>query len=215
MSRMIGTLCIAGLLLLSGCESWAKKPPIEEFAAKFVDDVVKPAVEKGIAQGISNLQTQANAQGINPTYKTKFSGKWVVGIEGEASIGVEGVAGNVSVSTSGGEKTERSPYQKESQQTPAPTTEPPPATPPTQPAAANKHRQRARLNGPVAPAELFMIAAVFGQVAEDDCNTLHDVPGSPIPNQGFGQSGLCQPGGTVSASASCDTSAIPDPNAPG
>lgn len=103
-------LAAVAWLMSSGCASWQKQPPIEEFAQKFVDQVIAPAVAEGLSQGVENLQLQAGAQAINPTYVFRFVGKWVVGIEGEASIGVEGLAGQLQVSSVGGEETESSPH---------------------------------------------------------------------------------------------------------
>jgi hypothetical protein len=84
---------------------------------------------------VQQLVIQAGAQGINPTYVVKFSGKWVTGVEGAASVGVEGIAGQLQVSSASSEKTESSPHQKEK-------TEPPT----TQPAAV----PRPAVTGPVA-----------------------------------------------------------------
>jgi hypothetical protein len=53
----------------------------------------------------------------------KFSGKWVTGVEGTASVGVEGIAGQLQVSSASSEETESSPHQKQ-QAAPPPATQP-------------------------------------------------------------------------------------------
>lgn len=84
---------------LTGCTAWTSRPPIEAFTDKFADEVVIPAVREGLAQGVRHLTIQAGAQGINPTYVARFSGKWVTGVEGEVTIGVDGVAGQIQVAS--------------------------------------------------------------------------------------------------------------------
>jgi len=94
------------MLLTSGC---ARDQGIEKFATTFTETVIAPAVKKGISQGIRSLSMQAGAQGINPTYVIEFEGLWVTGVKGNARIGVEGLSGQVMVSTTGDEETETSP----------------------------------------------------------------------------------------------------------
>lgn len=98
---------------VTGCAGLNAKPPIEDFANKLADQAIIPAVKQGLSQGVEQLTIQAGAQGINPTYVVNFAGKWVVGIEGRASVGVEGIAGQLQVSSAGGEKTEQSPYARD------------------------------------------------------------------------------------------------------
>lgn len=86
------------LISASGCQSWANQPPIEAFAQRFMDEAVAPAIGAAISEGVEGLQLQAGAQAINPTYVADFTGKWVVGVEGEIRIGVEGVSGQLQVS---------------------------------------------------------------------------------------------------------------------
>ncbi len=116
---------------VTGCAGLNAKPPIEEFANKLADQAIIPAVKQGLAQGVQQLTVQAGAQGINPTYAVNFSGKWVVGLEGRASVGVEGIAGQLQISSAGGEKTEQSPYSKDTAPAqPANRDEQPPTTVP-------------------------------------------------------------------------------------
>lgn len=84
-----------------GCQALNPSPPIEAFANKLVDQAIVPAVKDGISQGVKNLQLQAGAQVINPTYEIEFEGKWVVGVEGKASVGVSGVAGQAQITAAG------------------------------------------------------------------------------------------------------------------
>lgn len=95
-------VCVAVVFLalgLTGCTAWTSRPPVEAFADKFADEAVIPAVREGLAQGVRHLTIQAGAQGINPAYVAKVSGKWVVGLECEVSVGAEGVAGQMQVSS--------------------------------------------------------------------------------------------------------------------
>lgn len=96
--------CMAGVsavlaMWLAGCATWTARPPVEAFADKFADEAVIPAVREGLAQGVRHLTIQAGAQGINPTYVARVVGKWVVGLECEVSVGVNGVAGQLQVSS--------------------------------------------------------------------------------------------------------------------
>ena len=117
MSRKTIGMCLLSIIggCVTGCAALNAKPPIEEFANKLADQAIIPAVKQGLAQGVQQLTVQAGAQGINPTYVVNFAGKWVVGLEGRASVGVEGIAGQLQVSTAGGEKTERSPYSRDTE----------------------------------------------------------------------------------------------------
>jgi hypothetical protein len=115
-------LCLA-LLGLTGCAALSPQPPVEYFANKLADEAIIPAVRAGLAQGVEQLVIQAGAQGINPTYVMKFSGKWVTGVEGAASVGVEGIAGQLQVTSASSEETETSPHQKQ-QAAPSPATQP-------------------------------------------------------------------------------------------
>jgi len=120
-------LAILALFGISGCATLNPQPPVEHFANKLADEAIIPAVREGLSQGVEQLVIQAGAQGINPTYVVKFSGKWVTGVEGTASVGVEGIAGQLQVSSTASEETESSPHQKERAGPPATqpaTTEP-------------------------------------------------------------------------------------------
>jgi len=120
-------LALLALLGLTGCATLNPQPPVEHFANKLADEAIIPAVRQGLAHGVEQLVIQAGAQGINPTYVVKFSGKWVTGVEGTASVGVEGIAGQLQVSSASNEETESSPHQKEQVGPPATqpaTTEP-------------------------------------------------------------------------------------------
>ena len=106
----LGAVAVCAVLIcVPACQS---TPPVEAFAGKFVDQVVGPAVQRGLEQGVRDLNIQAGAQGINPKYVVDFNGKWVVGVEGSASVGVEGIAGQVQVSSSSDEETSKSPAAK-------------------------------------------------------------------------------------------------------
>ena len=103
-------LLVASGCLSTGCAALNPTPPIEAFVNKLADEAVIPAIRSGLAQGVEQLTVQAGAQAINPTYVLRFEGKWVVGIEGMASIGIDGAAGQLQVSSSGGEETDKSPF---------------------------------------------------------------------------------------------------------
>jgi len=90
---------IAALFVAFFAFGCAQPAPIEQFAGKFVDNVIEPAVKEGLSRGVESLTIQAGAQGINPTYVVKFAGKWVVGIEGEASVGVQGLSGQMAITS--------------------------------------------------------------------------------------------------------------------
>lgn len=112
-SRMTSLLVVFALLFfMVGCSA-SKKPPIESFADKLADEAIIPAVKSGLAQGVEQLSIQAGAQGINPTYVVKFTGKWVTGIEGQASVGVEGIAGQLQISSASSDKTRTSPHARQ------------------------------------------------------------------------------------------------------
>jgi len=120
-------LVILALFGLTGCATLNPHPPVEHFANKLADEAIIPAVREGLSQGVEQIVIQAGAQGINPTYVVKFSGKWVTGVEGAASVGVEGVAGQLQVSSTSNEETESSPHGMENAGPPATqpaTTEP-------------------------------------------------------------------------------------------
>lgn len=114
LKTFVGVLfAILALFGLTGCATLNPQPPVEHFANKLADEAIIPAVREGLAQGVEQLVIQAGAQGINPTYVVKFSGKWVTGVEGAASVGVEGIAGQLQVSSASSEETETSPHQQE------------------------------------------------------------------------------------------------------
>src|SRR5262249_52202583 len=99
-------------VVLTGCSS-LHQPPIEQFANKLADEAIIPAVKQGLTQGVEQLSIQAGAQGINPTYVVNFAGKWVVGLEGRASVGVEGVSGQLQISSASSDKPKTSPHAKQ------------------------------------------------------------------------------------------------------
>ncbi|MBK9128177.1 MAG: hypothetical protein IPM13_10295 [Phycisphaerales bacterium] len=129
-------LALLALFGLPGCETLNPKPPVEAFAEKLADQAIIPAVREGLARGTQNLGIQAGAHAINPTYVVKFSGKWVTGVEGEASVGVEGVAGQLQIASAAGG--ERLPID----------TRPTPGEPSAPPGEA-----RSTQNGPLAASE--------------------------------------------------------------
>lgn len=100
------------LLPIVGCiDPQSKLDPMQAMAKETMAEILIPAVKEGLAQGVENLQIQAGAQGINPSYKITFDGKWVVGIEGTVTVGIDGVAGQIQISTTSTEKTLTSPQQ--------------------------------------------------------------------------------------------------------
>lgn len=128
-------VCMLVILVAAtiGCQALNPTPPIETFANKFADQVIIPAVQQGLSQGVSQLALQAGSQTINPRYVVKFTGKWVTGIEGEASIGVDGLSGQLQVASTSDDATRTSPHAS-AQPAPAPTAEK--QTPAAKPAAA-------------------------------------------------------------------------------
>jgi hypothetical protein len=94
----ITAAALAIQVCLWGC-AWAKQPPVEMMANKVVDEAVVPGIREGLSRGVEHLIVQAGAQTINPRYKFKVSAKWVVGIEADVEVGVEGVSGQVQIST--------------------------------------------------------------------------------------------------------------------
>lgn len=105
----VAVVMVCGLLL--GCSAMNASPPMEQMTNKIADKVVIPAVEKALEQGVRSFALQAGAQGVNPTYVIEGEGKWVVGIEFRATVGVEGIAGQMQISSTGDEETEKSPYK--------------------------------------------------------------------------------------------------------
>ena len=95
---------------LEGCAIFKQQAPIEHFADRFLTEAIAPAVQEGLKQGVENLTVQAGAQAINPTYHIAIDGKWVVGIEIDASVAAEGVAGQIQISSVSTEETETSPH---------------------------------------------------------------------------------------------------------
>lgn len=89
------------IVCLSGCQAWTAKPPMEALTQQIIDQVIAPAVEKGLANGVENLDVMGGVQGINPGYKTDFEGFWVTGVKGSVKIGIDGVAGQVQGASSG------------------------------------------------------------------------------------------------------------------
>src|SRR3990172_1973779 len=80
-----------------GC---VQQQPIEQFAGKFVDGVIEPAVKEGLSRGVESLTIQAGAQGTNPTHRVDFEGFWCTGIKGMASVGVQGLSGQMAITRS-------------------------------------------------------------------------------------------------------------------
>lgn len=94
-------LLIAGLIVVvAGCSSLVPKPDAN--VQYLVEKVVAPAVQKAVAETNTRTATlQGGLQGINPKYVVRFDGKWVVGIEGEVEMGLEGVSGQITGHTQG------------------------------------------------------------------------------------------------------------------
>lgn len=103
---IVAILALFGITLC-GCNT---KEAVERQADKLTNEVIIPAVKEGLKQGVENLVIQAGAQAINPTYHLKFRGVLVNGFEGEATIGIEGIAGQAQVSSTSTEKTMTSPH---------------------------------------------------------------------------------------------------------
>jgi len=91
-----GLLTALAALFAFGC---VQQQPIEQFAGKFVDGVIEPAVKEGLSRGVESLTIQAGAQGINPTYRVDFEGFWCTGIKGMASVGVQGLSGQMAITS--------------------------------------------------------------------------------------------------------------------
>ncbi len=108
MSREVVTALICTVLasfsgcLCVGCQTLNPTPPIEGFVSQLMSDVVSPILQEGIAEGVNTMSVHWGAQGINPTYVIEFEGKIVQGLETRASVGVEGIAGQVQSSAAGG-----------------------------------------------------------------------------------------------------------------
>lgn len=92
-------LVFLSLFSLFGCAALNPQPPVEAFANKLADEAIIPAVREGLTRGAQSLAIQAGAHGINPAYVVRFEGKWVTGLEGMASVGIEGFAGQMQVSS--------------------------------------------------------------------------------------------------------------------
>lgn len=98
--RIVRTSVLCGLAFCAGgCALLKQEPPAEKIANRVITEAVVPAIKQGLANGVDQLAIQGGAQGINPTYVVEFDGKWVVGLEARASVGIEGVAGQVEVSS--------------------------------------------------------------------------------------------------------------------
>lgn len=83
---------------LGGCT--AGIDPLQTTIHKVVDEVVIPNIQKALAEtGARSGQMQFAAQGINPGYHFKASGKWVIGVEIDGVVYVDGVAGQVTYAT--------------------------------------------------------------------------------------------------------------------
>jgi hypothetical protein len=79
--------------VLLGCE----RPPIEGHIEGLMRDVVTPAIVKALAENpLAGGSLAGGVQGIEPGYRARFSGKWVVGIEGDVEIYARGVAGTLT-----------------------------------------------------------------------------------------------------------------------
>lgn len=99
--KLVTWLLLVFLSLFShfGCAALNPQPPVEAFANKLADEAIIPAVREGLTRGAQSLAIQAGAHGINPAYVVRFEGKWVTGLEGMASVGIEGFAGQMQVSS--------------------------------------------------------------------------------------------------------------------
>lgn len=103
---------------ITGCKSW-ENPPVETLAQQMITEVIAPAVQTGLQNGVANLDLQGGIQGINPTYVATFEGLWVTGVQGKVSVGIDGVAGQITGASSGGPLKAETPVL-------IPTTEPAP-----------------------------------------------------------------------------------------
>lgn len=126
MMMLASLLCLV-VNCVAGCAALNAKPPVEQFAEKLADQAIIPAVRQGLSQGVEQLTVQAGAQGINPRYVVEFEGMWVTGLKGRASVGVDGIAGQLQVSSAGGDRTQGSPSAQGATQSATPEASPQPA----------------------------------------------------------------------------------------
>lgn len=111
MALLLSVLVLAST---TGCQTGGlltPKPRIETVADRVITEAIAPALQQGLKQGVENLTIQAGAQGINPTYRFTAAGRLVQAVEVEGTVGVEGVAGQMQLSSTSTDKTARSPYQ--------------------------------------------------------------------------------------------------------
>lgn len=101
MKKVFVLVLVCWLLGVIGCQSWSQNPPIEAFVTKLADEAIIPAIREGLQNGVGNLDLQAGAQVINPTYEVSFEGLWVTGLTGKASVGVTGLSGQMMMGASG------------------------------------------------------------------------------------------------------------------
>lgn len=89
-SSLLVSLCL-GLIALVGCQ----RP--DTHVESVLNTFVKPAMDKALTEGATRTASlQGGLQGINPKYVVEFQGKWVVGVEGRATCGLEGVSGQIT-----------------------------------------------------------------------------------------------------------------------
>lgn len=98
---------LPGLVLIlcaaaAGCdERTGTAKEMQTSSREFMREVVIPLAQKGMSRGVSGMQFQGGAHANNPKYVLRVKGYLVSGFEGEASIGLDGVAGQMMMSARG------------------------------------------------------------------------------------------------------------------
>lgn len=84
------------MVLVAGCGP-DKQDVLTHVSDKVIDSVVKPAVEKALAEtSVTGAQLQGGLQGIEPGYKVDVDGYLVQGFRGSIVIRTVGVAGQLT-----------------------------------------------------------------------------------------------------------------------
>lgn len=94
-SKLIAFFTVA---VFAGCGA-NYTPPIEETAKRINEEILIPTAREVIRSGLASGQLQAGAHAIDPHYVVELEGYWVTGIKGRATVGVEGIAGQVQVAS--------------------------------------------------------------------------------------------------------------------